>query len=156
MGQISFNWYRHASEIEKEWRECFGNDDILRSYELQKAVEASDLEDMDIHYLVGHDEQGVACVIPCFGFKFVLINLASPWLQKLVGGIRKLFPGFLQARLFVVGSGVTTCGDHLGFKDFSNTQRWNNEKIANVFEEVTCKANPCAWASSSSKNYPRA
>ncbi len=140
MGQISFNWYRHAAEIEKEWRECFGHDDILRSYELQKAVEASNLEDVDIHYMVGHDEQGLACVIPCFGFKFVLINLATPWLKKLVGGIRGIFPGFLQARLFVVGSAVTTCGDHLGFKDFSDTQRWNNEKIAEVYEEVMRKA----------------
>jgi len=106
MGKISFNWHRHAAEIEKEWRECFGNGDILRSYELQQAVEASNLEDVDIHYLVGRDEQGVACVIPCFAFRFVLIQVAGLWLQKLAGGIRRIFPGFLQARLFVVGSAV--------------------------------------------------
>lgn len=137
---ISFTWHRHAAGIENEWRECFGGDDILRSYELQQAVETSNLEDVDIHYLVGRDERGVACVIPCFGFRFVLINVASPWLRKLAGGIRRIFPGFLRARLFVVGSAVTTCGDHLGFKDFADTQRWDNGKIAEVFEEIERKA----------------
>ena len=137
---MSFTWHRHAAEIADEWRTCFGDDDIMRSFELQQAVEASHLEDVDIHYLVGRDDQGVACVIPCFGFRFVLVNLATPWLRQLVGGIRQIFPGFLRARLWVVGSAVTTCGDHLGFKDFADVRRWHPGRIAAVFAEIERKA----------------
>ncbi len=139
-GKLTFRWHRQIREISAPWAECFGESDVLRSYKFNQAVEDAQLEDVEVHYLVGEDEKGVACLVPCFSYKVGLVSVAKPWVQRTVGWMRKLFPQFLYIRLFVVGSPVSTCGDLLGLKDLSDARRWNDQKIKTLFKEIIRKS----------------
>jgi hypothetical protein len=137
---LDFRWEREIGSVAKAWAECLGEDNVLRSYALQQAAEAARLDDVELHYLVGEDAQGVACVVTCFSFKVSLVSVASPTLQRLVGWVRKLFPKFLYVRLFTVGSPISTCGDLLGLKAGTDAARWNPDKISRLFDEIIRKA----------------
>jgi hypothetical protein len=133
-------WHNRIRTIAPAWAECFPSDDVLRSFALQAAVEDSHLDDVELHYLVGEDERGVACVVPCFAFQVSLDSLASQWLRRLVGWVRVVFPRFLRARLFVVGSPISTCNDLLGIKDLEDGRRWDGAKLTELFDEIIRKS----------------
>ena len=135
-GGLAFRWYRKIEDIAGPWRLCFGDQDVLRSYELHLAVERSNLPDVELHYLVGEDSGGVCCVVPCYVGRASLLTLANPVLQALVDGIRRVFRGFLWVDLFVVGSPVSTCGNVLGFRKFEDSRRWDAAAVTAVFDEV--------------------
>jgi hypothetical protein len=137
---LVLRWHTGIRELGPAWLECFPADDALRSYALQVAVEDSRLSDVELHYLVGEDERGAACVVPCFAFEVCLASLSSHWLRRIVGGVRALFPRFLRMRLFVVGSPISTCSDLLGIKDLTDDRRWDRAKLGRLFGEIVRKS----------------
>ena len=86
----------------------------------------------------------MACVIPCFAFKLSLVAVASPWLQRIVGWIRKVtpgfLPGFLTTRLFIVGSAISNGDDLLGIKNLADESIWGAERLTSVFDEIRRQA----------------
>jgi hypothetical protein len=140
-GPLVLRWHQRIRELGSAWAQCFPADDVLRSYALHEAVEDAQLSDVELHYLAGEDEQGVACVIPCFAFEVCLASLASHWLRRLVGWARAVAPHFLRMRLFVVGSPISTCSDLLGIKDLADGRRWDGPKLQSLFDEVIRKSN---------------
>ncbi len=125
---LTFQWHRRVDEIEAAWEDCFGRESALRSYALHQAVENASLDHVETYYLTGRDSHGVACVVPCFAFKLSLVALGSPWLQRIVNPIRKVIPGFLTTRLFVVGSAISNGDDLLGFKKTWPTKAFGARK----------------------------
>lgn len=137
---LTFQWHRSVAGIAAAWDECFGREAVLRSYDLHQAVENARLDDVETHYLIGRDGCGVACVVPCFAFKLSLVAVASPWLQRIVGQIRKIIPGFLKTRLFVVGSAISNGDDLLGIKDLADERIWSAGRLNSVFDEICRQA----------------
>lgn len=137
---LAFQWHRHVSEIAAEWNDCFGSEAVLRSHALHQAVENAQLDDVETYYLTGRDASGVACVVPCFAFKVSLVAIASPWLQRIVGRVRKVLPGFLSIRLFVVGSAISNCDDLLGIKGLADERLWSAGRLSLIFDEVRRQA----------------
>jgi len=137
---LSWSWHERIDEIAEPWQRCFGTTEVMRCLPLHRAVERSHLQEVVFHYLVGTDEQGAACVAPCFAFRVSLVSVASAWVQRLVGWVRKAVPGFLQVRLFVVGSPISTCGDMLGLRELEVPGRWDHGRFTALFDQVTAKA----------------
>lgn len=138
-GLLAIRWHEHISEIRPEWEQCFGTADVMRSFGLHLATERAALPDVALHYLVGTDGEGVACVAPCFSFRVSLVSVASPWLQRLVGWVRALVPSFLTVRLFGIGSPISTCGDMLGIRGLDQPERWGDPKLAQLFDAMIAK-----------------
>ncbi len=134
---ITYRWTRKLNEVTAAWNQCFPNGGTLRAYALQAAAEASRLSDVETHYLVAEDSGGAACVAPCFAFKVSLVTVAGPRMQRLVARARKIFPGFLFLRVFVVGSPVSNCGDLLGLGTDEQAARWDSARLAGLFKEIT-------------------
>ncbi len=137
---LTFQWHRRVDEIEAAWEDCFGRESALRSYALHQAVENASLDHVETYYLTGRDSHGVACVVPCFAFKLSLVALGSPWLQRIVNPIRKVIPGFLTTRLFVVGSAISNGDDLLGFKNLADESLWSAKRLTSVFDEIRRQA----------------
>jgi hypothetical protein len=137
---LTFQWHRSVAEIAAAWDDCFGREAVLRSHALHQAVENARLDNVETHYLTGRDGDGAACVVPCFAFKLSLVALASPWLQRIVGWIRKVVPGFLTTRLFVVGSALSNGDDLLGIKNLADESIWSAERLTAVFDEIRRQA----------------
>jgi len=137
---LTFQWHHNVAEIDAAWDDCFGREAILRSHTLHQAVENAHLDDVETHYLIGRDGNGVACVVPCFAFKLSLVAVASPWLQHIVNPIRKVIPGFLTTRLFVVGSAISNGDDLLGIKNLDDESIWSAERLSSVFDEIRRQA----------------
>ncbi|WP_395738268.1 GNAT family N-acetyltransferase [Prosthecobacter sp.] len=138
--ELTFQWHRSIAEIAAAWDACFGRESVLRSHALHEAVENAALDHVETHYLTGRDGEGVVCVVPCFAFKLSLVAVASPWLQHMTDWIRKVIPGFLTVRLFVVGSAISNGDDLLGFKDLADEGLWSAERLNSVFDEVRRQA----------------
>ncbi len=136
---LTLRWHRCIEEIAEEWQRCFGSGQVLRSYALHRATERAGLPGVEHHYLVGHDEQGLACVLPCFSFRVSLVSVASRWLQRLVAGVRKVLPGFLSVRLFVVGSPLSTYGDLIGIPDLEDRARWDVRRLGALFSAAIAR-----------------
>ena len=137
---LTFQWHRSVAEIDAAWEDCFGREAVLRSHALHQAIENARLDHVETHYLTGRDGHGVACVVPCFAFKLSLVAVASPWLQRIVGRIRKVVPGFLTIRLFVVGSAISNGDDLLGIKNLADERIWSTKRLISVFDEIRRQA----------------
>ena len=137
---LTFQWHRSVAEIDEAWDDLLGREAILRSHALHQAVENARLDHVETHYLTGRDSHDVACVVPCFAFKVSLVAVASPWLQRIVGRIRKVFPSFLTIRLFVVGSALSTGDDLLGIKNLADERIWSAKRLTTVFDEIRRQA----------------
>ncbi len=107
---------------------------------MQRTIEEAKLPDVSTCHLVVEDNGESVAVIPCYRFKLSLVGVSSPWIQKLVGVVQKIFPGFLVAKLFVVGSAISTYGDLLGFKEMENHEYWMTARVQAIFKEITRKA----------------
>jgi hypothetical protein len=110
---------------------------VLRSFELQKAVELSNLPGVEHHYLVGSDATGPRCVLACFKGRVSVVTLASPKLQSWADSMKRFIPGFMDVSLFVLGSAVSTYGDLLGFKDVQDKSYWAPARVRSVLDEAT-------------------
>jgi len=138
--KLVFHWHKSVNEIKTQWADCFGQSHDLKSIELQKTIEEAALPDVAIHHLVVEDDGALISVIPCYKFKLSLVGVSSSWIQNFVGAIQKVFPGFLMANMFVVGSAISIYGDLLGFKNMQDSSRWTPKKLQAIFKEITRKA----------------
>jgi hypothetical protein len=139
LGPLDLRWYDSIRDLADPWQRCFGTTDVMRGYALHLATELAQLPDVALQYLVGSDAEGIACLIPCFSFRVSLVSVASRWLQRVVGWVRTVVPGFLSVRLFVVGSPISTCGDLLGIRDLDNRDRWSDARIRQIFDAVIAR-----------------
>ena len=137
---LEFKWTKSVVSLEAEWKECFDDNHLMLSYNLQRVLEESNQPNVDLHYLTAYDERGILAVVPCFGYRFEMETVALPVLQRLVQGIRKVIPGFLRSRIFVIGSVMSTCNHLLGLKDMNDESRWNNGQLQAIFDELRKKA----------------
>jgi hypothetical protein len=137
---LTFRWHTTSEEVAGSWPACFPPGHVLASRELQRACEASGLEEVGYQYLVASDGRGLDGLLPCFTFRVSLVTIAPPWLQAAVARIRRLWPSFLMVRLFVVGTPLSTCSDLLGLGEHRAGARWDERSLRLLFAEVTRKA----------------
>jgi len=135
-----YRWTRRIDELAAAWAVCFGDHNALRSHALQAAVETAALPDVETHYLVGEDDRGWACLVPCFSFRVSIFAVSSPRIQRIIMRIRAVFPGFLYLRVFVVGSPISNYGDLLGLGPTDCDVRWDAPRLARLFEEIAHRA----------------
>lgn len=121
--EISFSWTTSLSQIPpEEWDSCFEQDDILNCYALANAVENSQLENVELYYLLGHVGNRLLCVTPCFSYTTALEVLAPEGIQNIIFKIRKYFPKFLKLNSFFVGSPIAICKSSLGIEKILKTK----------------------------------
>jgi hypothetical protein len=137
---LTFQWHDSLAGLASTWSACFPPDAVLSSYALHQAVEAAQLDEVAVHYLVGRDGRGRTCLLPCFAFRVSLVSIAQPWIQRLVSGMRWCWPSFLQVRLFVVGTPLSSCSELLGFGEHAGGPRFDEAALRQVFAEVERKA----------------
>ncbi len=112
---LKYTWFNTIEDIKaSEWNNIFKYKPILTKYEFSKAVERSELEDVYLHYLVVSDNNTIYAILPCFLYSVKLEILAGDGIKKVLNLIRKIFPKFLVKNLFVIGSPVATCENHIG------------------------------------------
>lgn len=113
--ELSFKWITEISDIAKsEWDSIYNND-VLNSYDFFKSMSLSDFENVTFSYLVIHDKKKILCIIPCFTYLLDIYHISSnDFIKKGIRSVRKLFSGFLKKKVFIVGSYVSTCEDHIG------------------------------------------
>lgn len=126
---MKFYWKKKIEEIDsKTWENVFDNN-ILRSYKLQKTVESSYLDNIEIEYLHAIENENTLAIIPCFTFTLELDLLTSNKLKKAVTFIRKAFKNFLKMRIFFIGTPIATCDHMLGIRET------NNYEYTEIFEK---------------------
>jgi hypothetical protein len=133
---LTFTWHRSVDDVRQAWEACMGPA-VLRSYELQKAVELSNFPGVEHHYLVGSDANGPKCVVACFKGRVSLVTLASPKLQRWADFMKRFIPGFMEVSLFVLGSAVSTYGDLFGLKNAHDKAYWTPTRVRSIVDEAT-------------------
>lgn len=112
---ITFRWSEDLAELGPEdWARCFGTDNILTSYAMQRALERSELAER-IYYLRLYRDNCLIGIVCCHVFRYSLTDLATTGIQLGMNWLRKFYPNLLRQRLFVVGSPIATCTHLLGF-----------------------------------------
>lgn len=137
---LTFQWHDSLAGLASTWSACFPPDAVLSSHALHQAVEAAQLDEVAFHHLVGSDGRGRTCLLPCFAFRVSLVSIAQPWIQRLVSAMRWCWPSFLQVRLFVVGTPLSSCSELLGFGEHAGGPRFDDLALRQVFAEVERKA----------------
>lgn len=112
-----FHWVKSVDQIDaRTWDECFGGENVMQSYALQKATERAGLANVVFHYLIVKEGGVTIAILPCFEFSVSLTVVASPQVNKLVSAVRKVFPRFLYLRTFIIGTPVAICQDLFGIR----------------------------------------
>ena len=115
---ITYKWYKKIEEIGKEeWNSLNKSESILKSFEFSEAVEQSKLEGVNFYYLVVYNDSNIISIYPCYTYKIKLEILAGNSIKNFIVRARKFYPSFLQANLFIVGSPVATCENHIFIGD---------------------------------------
>ncbi|QSQ27999.1 GNAT family N-acetyltransferase [Pyxidicoccus parkwayensis] len=112
---LDLQWVSSLEDVGQEaWGVCFPREDVLKSFALHRAVEAARLPGIEFHHLLARREGRVLAIVPCFRIRLSLTTVAPDIVKKAVDTVRRLFPGFLCARAFIVGTPVAICRDLLG------------------------------------------
>ncbi|MEL7147104.1 MAG: GNAT family N-acetyltransferase, partial [Bacteroidota bacterium] len=124
----------------KSWDALYGTDAIFQQHAFCRAVENSGFPDISFYYLRIKDGDETIGVVPCFSYRVGLEILAGDFLKKIAVFCRKLFPNFLRPKLFVVGSPVATCENHICL-DASRIKENDLIRLGNeVFDQIASKA----------------
>jgi hypothetical protein len=111
---ITYKWLNSIDNIEKsDWIRLYENKSILKSFEFTNAVEKSKLEGTEFHYLVVFKDNIIDSILPFYSYKVKLEILAGDSIKKITNLIRVIYPKFLQTKLFVIGSPIATCENHM-------------------------------------------
>jgi hypothetical protein len=112
--QVKYHWINNIEKIDKsQWDEIFSTDNILKSYGFQKATEKASLENIRFYYLLVKNGNQIIAIMPCFSIQMdILILSGMSILKSVASGIRKLWPGFLFVKIFVIGTPTAIC-DHM-------------------------------------------
>lgn len=117
LGSLGTSWVDSLTAISKsDWYSCFPKYEPLKSYNLQKAIECSNLVGITFEYLVIKSKQAgtVVAIVPCFYYRVSLTDVAPAFVQRFVNNIRKVYPSFLFVNMFVAGSPIAICSDLIG------------------------------------------
>lgn len=129
---IDCQWVNSINLIsKKDWCNCFEKDNILQSYELQKAIERSKIVN-NFYYLTLSQNKNLIGIVCCFGFDYSITDIAPLSVQKIVKIIRKMYKNFMRFRLLVVGSPIATCTDLLGISNYQ--QQKESDLIIKIIE----------------------
>ena len=111
---ITYKWINSIDNIEKsDWIKLYENKSILKSFEFTNAVEKSKLEGTKFYYLLVFKDNVIDSILPCYSYKVKLEILAGNSIKKIANLIRIIYPKFLQTKLFVIGSPIATCENHV-------------------------------------------
>lgn len=111
---IRYKWCSSIEDIGKnEWDSLNKSESILKSFDFSNAVEQSKLDGVNFYYLVVYKENKIISIFPCYSYRIKLEILAGNSIKKFTERVRKFYSGFLQTKLFVVGSPVATCENHI-------------------------------------------
>lgn len=135
------HWVNSIDDIETDiWNQCFDKEDVLQSFELQKATEEANLESVNFNYLIMKSDDVTIAIIPCFRFNLNLTVTASPKAKGFVAKIRKLFPSFLYMDTFVIGTPVAICQDLFGVNKKTDDVELN-KILSTAFDAAIERAN---------------
>ncbi|MCY1021337.1 sterol desaturase family protein [Pyxidicoccus sp. MSG2] len=114
---LELQWLSSLEALGQEmWDACFPREDVLQSFALHRAVEAARLPGIEFHHLLARREGRALAVIPCFRINLSLTTVAPEAIKKAAAAVRRVFPGFLCTRAFIVGTPVAICRDLLGVR----------------------------------------
>ena len=80
--------------------------------ELLRAVESSQLEDIEYLYLSVRSQNTTVLTMGCFVYSIKLDTLSGHFLQKFSAYVRRFWSSFLKVRVFFLGTPIAIC-DHL-------------------------------------------
>lgn len=130
---IVYKWYSNIEDIDKnEWDTLNKSESILKSFDFSKAVEKSKLNGVNLYYLVIYEANKIISILPCYTYKIKLEILAGNSIKKFAEAIRRFYLNFLQTNLFIVGSPVATCENHILIND---SKKIKSEEIFNLIME---------------------
>lgn len=116
---LKYKWVNSIESIDKyDWDNLYKNESILKSYKFTSAIENSNLEGVKFNYLLIYKQGKISTIFPCFTYRVKLEILAGNSLKRIASIIRYIYPNFLQTKLFVIGSPVATCENHIS-KDYN-------------------------------------
>ncbi|MGF1758699.1 hypothetical protein L4D76_12300 [Photobacterium sagamiensis] len=117
----------------KDWISILGNN-ILKSYNLIKAVELSNIEDFDIKYFYFEQNTEIEAIIPCFIYSFNLDLLTNKPIKRMSQKIRQIYPNFLRIKILFIGTPIAICDHLIGIKDHET--KLYKERFYEVFSEI--------------------
>lgn len=140
--RLNHAWYNTISEIDiASWEGIYNNTSIYKSYSFAKATETSNLKGVKFYYLMLHYEKTVYAIVPCFTYNVELEILAGNGLKNIINKGRTIFPNLLKSNLFVIGSPIATCENHIGLsKEIINNKDLLSELGDKVFNLIITKA----------------
>ncbi len=112
MKAITFN---SIKEVPKEhWDRLLENGSYTRSYAFWEVIEQSRLNDFRYRHAIFYDRDENPAALTSFYTTSTDIAMFGPaWLQRTLGRIRKLFPGFLKIRMLECGAPVTLTAPYI-------------------------------------------
>ncbi len=139
-------WLHSINQISRsQWQMCFPEDDILRSYDLQKVYEAANFDSVRFHYGLIEQKNQTVAILPCFEYLLSLTDVASASIQRTVNYCRRYWPNFLKLSAFVNGSPISICDDLIGIhSDFRAEMQailsFSFAEIAKKSKRLGCQA----------------
>src|SRR5512138_992477 len=96
----------HSSilEVDKnEWDSILDPDHILNSYDYQKAVELSKINNFHYHYLLFYNKGNIVAHVSVAVTHFELDMMAGEFYKRMAASVRKIFPSFLRITMIECG-----------------------------------------------------
>jgi predicted N-acyltransferase len=89
-----------------------------------RAVEKSFCHEAKFWYAIFRDETGAPVACTCFSRYLVDGGLmSSPFIRRMLRGVRRLWPGFLKFNILLCGVPVSTCNHQLGIAPGADLDR---------------------------------
>ncbi len=140
---VQLSWVSSIREVGPvAWMRCFDVKDVLQAYDLHAAVEAAQLDGLELRYLIARRSGEVVAIIPCFRIRVSLTVVSHDSIARLVNRVRRLWPGFLYLNTFVIGTPIAICRDLLGFH-LSLSRSARGELMAILLPEIIRTARRC-------------
>lgn len=138
-------WYETIDSIpENVWNNIFSNN-ILKSYKFFKVMEQSNIPNCTYSYLCIYRNEIIVSIIPCFTYRLDLLILTPIFIKNIGRFFRKLYPKFLHAKIFGLGSIASTCEQHIGIasnlddNDIKFVKEIITEQVERRSKELKCK-----------------
>ncbi|KAA1244682.1 hypothetical protein [Aquimarina sp. RZ0] len=115
MTSIKHKWFYSIDDLNPiEWNILYQKESFFKSYEFTKVIEKSKLDGVECFYLALFDDlNNINSLIPCYKYSLKLDVLAGNVVKKIVEKIRIIFSDFFSTKLFLIGSPVATCENHI-------------------------------------------
>lgn len=115
--EITVTYYSSIEEASREeWDSIVKGPYIVNSYDYLRAVELSELENFEFHYLTFHHKKELIAHCPLITFEYNLEIMAGSFMKSLAGRMRKFFPRFFKLRFLECGL-ATQLGNPITIRD---------------------------------------